>query len=287
MDLAGHTGESRVAIFARRPAQTQVAWLGFWASTGLEEMDYIFADTNCVPHDSIQWFSEKVYRLPNTRLCMAVPQVLRDIPIAKPPCQSNGYITFGCFQQTAKITPCVLSVWAEVMSEVPQSRLRVQAGGINIPSIRDKLLQNMTQVGIDLSRVHLLGSCNLEPYLEAHNEVDILLDTFPYTGGTTTAFALWMGVPTITLAGDSMLSRQGASMLQCVGLSEWIARSQSEYVDVAARMTLNPSYLETMRLELRRKTVESPLFDTQSFANDFQAALFHINAERAAEVVES
>lgn len=278
LDLGGHTGENRLAIFARRPAPTQVSWLGYFASTGLPEMDYIIGDPVSTPVETTEWFSEKVYRMPRTRLCMNIPSPQGEIPVLPPPCLRNGYVTFGSYQQATKITPRVLALWARILQAVPRSRLRIQTAAVDTPSMRDRLVRDLQQANIDLARVTLLGSYELERYLESHGEVDILLDTFPYPGGTTTAFALWMGVPTVSLAGATMLARQGAAMLQCVGLTDWIAQDESEYVDIAARMASAPEALATLRAELRARALKSPLFDATGFAQDFQTTLLRMSA---------
>lgn len=277
LDLGGHTGENRLAVFARRPAPTQISWLGYFASTGLPEVDYIIGDPASTPAETGEWFSEQVYRMPHTRLCMSAPKTLNDIAVRPPPCLQHGYITFGSYQQATKITRRVLAAWAKVMQAVPHARLRIQTAAVDTPSMRDRLVRDLQQAGIDPSRVTLLGSYKLEQYLESHQEVDILLDTFPYPGGTTTAFALWMGVPTITLAGNTMLSRQGASMLQCVGLTDWIAQNESAYVDISLRMASDQKALAALRAELREKALKSPLFDAGRFATDFQTALFRMS----------
>lgn len=279
VDLGGHTGHSRVSVFAHRPAATQIAWLGYWASTGLPEMDYILSDPVSSPPDSKQWFSEKVYRLPQTRMCMSEPLTSREIDVAPAPCLHNGYITFGSFQQAAKISTRVLSVWAKAMAAVPNSRLRIQTSAVNSDFMREELSQRMIQAGIEMSRVHLLGHLDFEGYLEAHNEVDVLLDTFPSTGGTTTFLALWMGVPTVTLAGESLIARQGASILHGVGLDDWVASSEDEFVDTVVRQTASPAKLSELHLALRDRALKSPLFDAKRFAADLQAALFHLSAE--------
>ena len=273
IDLSGHTGDGRLLAFARKPAPVQVAWLGYFASTGLKAMDYIIADKACVPDDSEEWFSEKVFHLPSTRLCMAVPQPSRPIPIAPAPCKSKGYVTFGSFQQTSKINAQVLAVWAKAMAAVPKSRLRIQNKGLHTTSIQNRIRADMELAGIDLSRVDLLGSTGWEDYLEAHNEVDILFDTFPYPGGTTTAFALWMGVPTVTLAGNTMLSLQGASMLGCVGLNDWVAKDEAEYVAITTRFANDTERLVQIRCNLRDVAERSPLFDTKTFAHNLENAL--------------
>ena len=272
-DLSGHTGDARLPVFARKPALVQVAWLGYFASTGLTTMDYIIADAACVPKDSDEWFSEKVIRLPSTRLCMTIPRTTRPIPVTPTPCKSKNYMTFGSFQQAAKINSQVLRVWANVLESVPQSRLGIQNKVLDSATIANKLCADMTRAGIDLTRVDLFGAMGWEEYLEAHREIDILLDTFPYPGGTTTAFALWMGVPTITLRGATMLSLQGVSMLECVRLTEWIANSEAEYVNIAKRFACDTDALDLLRHQLRAIAESSPLFDCKLFATDLECAI--------------
>ena len=273
IDLSGHTGDARLPVFARQPAPLQVAWLGYFASTGLKAMDYIIADTVCVPDGSEEWFSEKVFRLPATRLCMTVPRPSRPIPITEAPCIKKGFVTFGSFQQAAKINNEVLTVWAQILAAVPQSRLRIQNTGLRTIAIQNKIRTDMALVGMDVSRVDLLGSTDWEDYLEAHNDIDILFDTFPYPGGTTTAFALWMGVPTVTLAGNTMLSRQGASMLGCVGLSDWVAKDEAGYVELAIKFANDTERLVQLRSNLREVAEQSPLFDNKTFAVNLENAL--------------
>lgn len=278
VDLGGHTGENRLGIFGWRPAPTQVSWLGYWASTGLKEIDYVLADRHSVPEDSTEWFAEAVYRLPHTRLCMAIPRPSRPIVVTEPPCRAKGYVTFGSFQQVAKITPQVIEVWGKVLAAVPGSRLRLQTKNLGKQAIRQELTEALTHGGIDLTRVELLADVDLDAYLEAHGEVDILLDTFPYPGGTTTSFALWMGVPTITMAGDTMLSRQGAAMLQCVGLSDWVASTEAAFIEIARSRSADIEGLTALRRGLRQAAEVSPLFDANRFAADFLHALFEMSS---------
>ena len=283
IDLNGHSGETRLGVFAMRPAPLMVTWLGYWASTGLRAMDYILADHYCVPEDGSEWFSEKVFYMPATRLCMGSPKGQVPEVAAQTPCRVTGYVTFGSYQQLVKITTQVLAVWASVLATVPNSRLRLQTSALHGQMERDKLTAALIQAGIDLTRVEMHGSTDFESYLASHAEVDILLDTFPYTGGTTTAFGLWMGVPTITLRGNTMLSLQGVSMLSNVGLTDWIADTEDDYVALAVRHASNPQALSDLRGRLRDITEKSPLFDTARFAKDFEDALWAMAREKADE----
>lgn len=279
IDLCGHTGDARLGVFALRPAPLQAAWLGYWASTGLSTMDYIIADPISVPNDSSEWFSETVYRLPATRLCMTAPRAKEPIHVTPPPCLRNGYVTFGSFQRTAKLNAEVLALWGRVMRAAPHSRLRIQANTAN-ETLRDHLAKRIHDAGLDLSRVDLVPQTAADLYLAAHSDVDIILDTFPFTGGTTTAQALWMGVPTVTLRGGTMLSLQGASMLTCVGLTDWIAQDQDDYIRIACHFANDPQHLAKLRSELRDRALQSPLFDVKRFAQDFSAALWAMYRER-------
>lgn len=281
IDLNGHTGSGRLPVFARRPARTQVTWLGYWATTGLDEIDFLLADPYSVPVSSVEPFSERVYRLPATRLCMSVPQTTRALDVSPSPALARGHVTFGSYQQLRKITPDVLGVWKRVLDAVPGSVLRLQTRHLSIPEARAALQAQMRETGIDLARVVMLPAWGMDDYLASHAEVDILLDTFPYAGGTTTALGLWMGVPTVTLEGDSMIARQGAAMLQCVGLGDWVARHHDDYVAIARVMAGDPARLDDLRQTLRARTLQSPLFDAKTFASDLGAALRDMHAQTA------
>lgn len=236
-------------------------------------MDYLIADPVSAPEDSTEWFSEAVYRLPSTRLCMRKPRPSRDVPVVTPPCLTKGHVTFGSFQQEAKITPEVLQAWSSVLARVPSAWLRIQSSAFDSSDAIERVSARIRSAGIELERVVIRGQLGWEDYLEAHGEVDILLDTFPYSGGTTTAFALWMGVPVITVLGDTMLSRQGAAMLNCVGLSDWIANDSEDYVNKAVRFSQDAQSLAQLRAGLRDAAEKSPLFDTATFTRHFQDAL--------------
>jgi predicted O-linked N-acetylglucosamine transferase (SPINDLY family) len=285
VDLGGHTSDNRLPVFAWRPAPVQATWLGYFASTGVTEIDYILADEHCVPLQSKEFFSEKVWRLPDTRLCMTPPVTRQPVPVSRPPALANGYVTFGSFQARTKITPAVLSLWARILSALPGSRLRLQIPTTDIAAIRNEFLSQLDAAGLDPLRVSLTGSTQWEDYLSSYQHVDIVLDTFPYPGGTTTAEALWMGVPTLTMAGDTMLSRQGSGMLGCVGLDAWIADSEEAYVAKAVLFASDLSALTDLREELRGRAVRSPLFDARRFAENLQTALEAMYQERRATIM--
>ena len=272
LDISGHTAHTRLPVFARKPAPVQVSWLGYFATTGVAEMDYLLADEVGVPQASQEQFTESIWYLPDTRLCFTAPQM--DLPIAILPALLNGHITFGCFQNLAKLGNDVLEVWGKIFAALPNASLRLQCIQLDGAAQREQLLQRFQRYGIDPACIQLYGATSREDYLAAHANVDIILDTFPYPGGTTTCEALWMGVPTLTLAGDSLLARQGASLLTAAGLKEWVATSKEEYCAKAITLASDLSMLSALRTGLRQQVMASPLFDAPRFAQNLEAALW-------------
>jgi protein O-GlcNAc transferase len=271
MDLAGHTAHNRLPLFAWKPAPVQASWLGYFASTGVPAMDYLLADATSVPESQRAQFTETLQYLPETRLCFTPP----DAPALLPqplPAAHTGYITFGSFQKLFKINDAVLALWGRIFDALPDARLRLQNAQVNCPVTRERLLKRLRDAGISEKRVSLVKQAGREEYLAAHAEVDIILDTFPYTGGTTTCEALWMGVPTLTLAGDTLLSHQGASLLACAGLADWVAGDADDYVARALNHASDVGRLTRLRAGLRQQVLASPLYDAPRFARHFEAA---------------
>jgi protein O-GlcNAc transferase len=273
IDLSGHTAENRLPMFALRPAPVQASWLGYWASTGVPAIDHVLADAISVPAEKRAQFSENVWYLPDTRLCFSAPAIAGVPEVAPLPALAKGHVTFGSFQRLIKLNDAVLGLWARVLHAVPDACLRLQASQLSDPAARDQVCARLAAVGIDASRVQLAGPSSRIDYLAAHAEVDILLDTFPHSGATTTCEALWMGVPTVTLAGTTMLSRQGASLLTCAGLAEWVAEDEAGYVELALRWARDLEQLAQVRESLRDRVATSPLFDAARFTVNLQAAL--------------
>lgn len=273
IDLAGHTAFNRLPLFAWKPAPVQVSWLGYFASTGLPGMDYLLADPVSVPESWRTEFTEEICYLPDTRLCFTPPTEGDRAAISRLPAEQNGYITFGCFQTLSKLGDNVLSLWSRIMNVLPQTRLRLQNKQMSCQKTREQFRDRLAQFGIAQERVSLLGHVSRSDYLTAHAEVDFILDTFPYPGGTTTCEALWMGVPTLTLAGETMLARQGASLLTAAGLSDWVANSADEYVARAVAFSQDLTRLSELRKHLREQIRSSPLFEANRFARNLEAAL--------------
>ncbi|MDD5328826.1 MAG: tetratricopeptide repeat protein [Sulfuricella sp.] len=273
IDLSGHTTYNRLPVFAWKPAPVQVSWLGYFASTGVPGMDFLLADRVSVPESHRNQFSETVWYLPDTRLCFTPPAANPRLALTPLPAVRNGFVTFGCFQNVGKVNDAVLALWGKIFHLLPQAQLRLQNKQMDCPEARKKLLQRLAYVGISQERVVIEGPMSREDYLAAHADVDIILDTFPYPGGTTTCEALWMGVPTLTLAGDVLLARQGASMLICAGLDEWIADNEDGYIELALEHSADIDRLAQLRSELREKVLASPLFDAPRFARNLEDSL--------------
>src|SRR5208282_1031805 len=177
------------------------------------------------------------------------------------PATRNGYVTFASFQNPIKLNDRVLAVWGRILSALPDARLRLLNRQMQYPAARDRLRDRLQRLGIAPERLTMVGHVPREEYLLAHADVDIILDTFPYPGATTTCEALWMSVPTVTLAGDTMISRQGASLLACAGLDDWIAVDQDHYVARAVAHAADIDGLARLRSVLRPTVLASPLFD--------------------------
>jgi protein O-GlcNAc transferase len=277
IDLAGHSALNALRVFAWRPAPVQVSWLGYFASTGLSEIDYLIADAVSVPLDQHTFFTESIWYLPETRLCFSAPSAQDDAEIpasTPPPALANGYITFGSFQTSAKLNDSVLRTWGEVLLGCANARLRIQNGELSTAEGRAELAQRLHALGIDLSRVALCPKESRARYLAQYAQVDIVLDSFPFPGGTTTCEALWMGVPTLTLQGQTMIARQGASLLTAAGLGDWIAHSQAEFVALALQKASDISALAALRASLRQRLASSALMASERFAKALSEAFW-------------
>jgi predicted O-linked N-acetylglucosamine transferase (SPINDLY family) len=271
IDLSGHTAYNRLPVFAWKPAPVQVSWLGYFATTGVAAIDYFVADPWTLPESEEINFTEKVWRLPETRLCFTPPDAA--VAVSTLPALVNGYVTFGCFNNLSKMNDKVVAVWARVMEAVPGSRLFLKARQLTEASVRQSIAERFAAHGIDEGRLILEDYVPRENYLAAYQRVDLALDPFPYTGGTTTAEALWMAVPVLTLAGERFISRQGVGLLMNAGLSDWVASDPDDYVARALAHASDLPRLSALRGNLRAQVLASPVYDAARFAKHFETAL--------------
>ncbi len=272
LDLSGHTRHNRLPVFGFKPAPIQVSWLGYWATTGLNEMDYLIGDPYVTPPEDEYQFTEKIWRLPETRWCFSPPTV--EVEVTAPPGAQNGYITFGCFNNFAKMNDKVVDLWARVLKKSPSSRLLLKSSQYRDQSICKSVLKSFAARGVSPDLIVLEGAETREKYFLAYNRIDIALDPFPFTGGTVSIEGLWMGVPVLTLAGNSLVSRQGAGILMNTGLRDWVATGEEAYVNKATQFASNLDGLCALRADLRSQILKSPLFDAQRFARNFENALW-------------
>jgi predicted O-linked N-acetylglucosamine transferase (SPINDLY family) len=283
IDLAGHTAFNRSTVFAWKPAPVQVSWLGYFASTGIPGMDYFLTDPVSSPAGSEQQFTETLWYLPDTRLCFSPPALTQPIPVSPPPCLHNGYITFGCFQRPSKINDEVIRLWSRILQALPESRLRLKCPSLNTAKSRETFLDHLTALGLARNRIDIEGKSSREDYLRGYSNVDMMLDTFPFPGGTTSCEALWMGVPTVTLNGETLIQRQGASLLTAAGMPDWIAETPDEYVTKAIRFAQDPELLAHIRATQRQAVEASPVMDAPRFVRHLEKALLGMWNEHAAK----
>jgi predicted O-linked N-acetylglucosamine transferase (SPINDLY family) len=270
-DLAGHTASNRLLTFARKPAPIQITWAGYEGTTGLEAMDYLLADRWEIPAGAEPFYRERVLRLPHGFVCYDPPA---DAPQVGPlPALECGHVTFGSFNNPAKLSPPILAAWSAVLRRVPGSRLVLKYKGLDEPLRADRLRAIFAQHATDPQRLELLGSSPRAEWLSEFRRIDLALDSYPFSGGATTCETLWMGVPVITCPGQTFASRHTLSHLSNVGLAETVAGDLHAYVDRAATLAQDLPRLAEIRAGLRQQVAHSPLCDGARFADDLLAVL--------------
>jgi protein O-GlcNAc transferase len=267
IDLTLHMAGSRLGVFARKPAPVQVTYLGYPSTTGLTAIDYRLSDHYLDPPGTDDAYTEKTIRLPDTHLCWRWSGP--DVPVSPLPAQRNGYITFGCLNNFCKINSQVLTVWGQILSALPGSLLVMRCPQGNAAQM---VLKAFAQHGIAPSRIQLVGHVPRDQYVALLQQFDIGLDPFPYSGHTTTCDGLWMGVPVVTLARSTAVSRAGVWVLSNVNLPELVAHSQDDYIAKARGMATDIPRLAGIRASLRQRMLQSPLMDAPRFARDVEAA---------------
>jgi uncharacterized protein (TIGR03032 family) len=270
-DLSGHTQGSRLLVFARKPAPIQITWMGYVGTTGLAAMDYLLADRFQVPPETEKDYTETILRMPDDYVCYDIPADAP--PVGELPARKRGSITFGSFNNGAKINAEVLALWAEVLRRIPGSRLLLQYFGLEDSDTQKRFRERLAAAGVDPARMAMHGWAAHQQLLERYNEVDVALDTFPYSGGLTTCEALWMGVPVVTWPGQTFAGRHSLSHLSNVGLTETIARDREHYVELAVGLANDLDHLAEIRAGLRQRMANSPLCDGPRFTRHFMEIL--------------
>ncbi|KAL3695350.1 hypothetical protein R1sor_009426 [Riccia sorocarpa] len=264
VELTGHTANNRLGVMACRPAPIQATWIGYPNSTGLPTIDYRFTDALADPPNTKQKHVEELVRLPGSFLCYT-PSAETGA-VVETPAISNGFITFGSFNNLAKITPRVMKVWARILCAIPTARLVVKCKPFCCDSVRDGFLAKLEELGVESLRVDLLPLILLNhDHMQAYSLMDISLDTFPYAGTTTTCESLYMGVPCVTMAGRVHAHNVGVTLLHQVGLERLVAKTEDEYVSKSIELASDVNALNTLRLGLRERMVKSHLCDGRNF----------------------
>jgi protein O-GlcNAc transferase len=268
VELTMHTEDNRMLTLARKPAPIQVSYLAYCSTTGSSAIDYRLSDPYLDPTDQNQpFYSEQTIRL-QSYWCYA--DYYGDKPILPLPADVNGYVTFGCLNNFGKASAPARRAWGAILQRAPNARLLLycQPG-----AHREQLLAEFAAWGIAANRIQFVGFQMLHDYLATYAQIDISLDPFPYPGGTTSCDALWMGVPLVTLAGQTALSRGGASVLMQIGHPELIATSADEYVAIATKLAGDHPQLREFRAGLRQQMLRSRLMDVAAFTRDFESLL--------------
>ncbi len=265
VDLCGHMEGQRLGLFALKPAPIQAFWLGSAWTTGLKTMDYVIFDPHVAPEGTLT--SETIVRLPYSFMVFQ-PKV--DAPdLVAPPCLKNGFVTFGYTGRTERLNHRIFRVWGEILNRLPEAKLILDFLPFSDPRTQDHYRAFLAQHGVDTERVIMRNSPKI---FEGLNDIDILLDSFPHGGGTMLMDALWMGVPFITLASRPPVGRLGLGMLMNLGLPEWVAYSEEEFIDKACQLAGDGQTLKELRLGMRERMLDSPLTDGPGFARGVESA---------------
>jgi predicted O-linked N-acetylglucosamine transferase (SPINDLY family) len=267
VDLAAHSGHNRLLTFARKPAPVQLTYLAYCSTTGVDAIDYRVTDGFLDPPGESSHYIETSIHLPHCYWCYSAPP----LPDSERPAteRRTGPPTFGCLNNFAKVTDVTLRLWMRLLRRVPEAQLLVYA---RAEAHRDRVRRALREAAVEESRATFVGHQPLADYLAAYRLIDVALDPHPYGGGTTTCDALWMGVPVVSLAGRTAVSRAGSTLLANVGLEHLVARSEEQYVELAAALIRDASGLAALRRDLRDRIESSPVMDARQFARDLEAA---------------
>ncbi|WP_303841694.1 hypothetical protein [Selenomonas ruminantium] len=266
VELGGHTAGNALPVLAYRAAPVQLSGIGYFNSTGLEECDGFLSDIYCAPEETSPYFTERLLRLPHTHFCYQPYKVFPQI--MPPPCQKNGYITFGSFNNFAKVNDGMLCLWREILAQVPGARLLLKHQLLGTEEGRNYTLERLRRLHLPLDRIEMRPYS--ADYLREYGDMDIALDTAPYPGGLTTCEALYMGVPVVTLTGNRHGARFGESFLRNLGLDELVAANAEQYKTIAALLAGDWDLLTVLREKLRPMMRMSPLMDGSQYMRDLE-----------------
>jgi len=270
VDLSGHIAGNRLLTFARKPAPIQATYIGYPNTTGLTVIDYHITDNYVDPEGIAEAFhSEIPMRMPASYYCF--DPLIERTAVNECPALKNGYITFCCFNNYAKLNRETFVLWAKILQSLPDAKLVIMNASLQDLETQQSLEKTFANLGIKSTRLEIGYISSTEKTFSTYNQIDIALDSYPYNGATTTCQALWMGVPVVTLVGETHVARAGLSILSAVSLTELIASSPEEYIDICVKLANNTQYLQKMRTEMRDKIQASPLMDGASFTRHLES----------------
>ena len=270
VDLSGHTGANRLSVFARKPAPVQVSFVGYPNTTGLKEIDYRLSDSFTAGEETQVFLCETLYRLPGAGTCY---RPFTGVDVSAPPSLARRWITFAAPHTPSKLNDAVFDAWAAILGEIPDSRLLLKYRGLDDPGVAGRISAALVGRGVGPEQLSFEGPSSFEDYLRAYAGVDIVLDSFPYTGGTTTRNALWMGVPVISLRGPALYERISSGLLAAAGLeADCVADSRPAYVEKAVSLARDRGRLAALRADLRPRLLESGYFDPPRFTSELETA---------------
>jgi protein O-GlcNAc transferase len=271
IDLSGHTAGNRLGVFTYKPAPIQITWLGYCATTGIKEIDYLIADECVIPRNEEKYFTEKILRMSDVYFCFSKPEF--DIKVEQLPAIKNGFITFGCFNNASKITDDLIIVWSEILKSIENSQIILKSKQFNDDIFVEKIINIFEKNDVNKNKIKFLKSSERNNYLRQYNLIDISLDTFPYPGATTTIESLWMGVPVVAIKGNSFLSRNGETILLNSGMENWISQDKNDYIKKAIKYKNDIESLSVIRKELRTKLLSSNIFNDLKYIKNLEILL--------------
>ena len=281
VDLNGYSYPSRLDLFMRRPAPVIVGWFNMFATTGIDAFDYIVGDEAVIPADEERFYSERVLRVPGSYLAFNVPYPVP--PVTPPPLLATGALTFGCFASQYKLTDATVAAFASILRGAPQARLLLKNRALSDESNREAVRARFARHGVAAERLLMEAPEEHFAFLAAYARVDIALDPFPYSGGTTTMEALWQGVPVLTFNGDRWASRTSRSLLLAAGLDAWCLSDRDAFVARAIALATSPttaSELAALRATLRERLADTPACDGAALCRSLETLYEKISPHR-------
>lgn len=273
-DLSGHTGHNRLSIFVNRAAPIQITWLGYNASTGLSEIDYIIVDPHVISDKEKKLFSEKLLFMPETFQSIKIKENIKILDKN----ENKKDVIFGCFNRFSKINDEVINIWSKILEKNKSAKIFLKSKEFSNIYFKKKIIQKFKHYKINEEQIILDGKeYSREEFMNLYNKIDIMLDTFPYSGITTSIEGIWMGVPLLTLVGKRYYSRIGYSINNNLKLNDWNVFNKNDYVRTALSKAGNYKDLIKLKASLRDRIEASPIFDSDSFARNFEDLLLKIH----------